>query len=289
VVGYLEARPASGKIAIPERAQRLPHPLAGFTGRTVGKVPPVGERASADQLEPTEVVDNEISSGRTESIRIAAPVDTDDQPEATLATGRNAGKSIFDHHGPFAIDTEADGGFEIARRIRLARQPHGCRYLPVDPDVDQPVEASSREYLRTVSAGRDDSDGHTGRTEYLDQPNRAREGPGSFDTKHGPEPLVFQDGHRPLAAEPGSVARISLGKSNVAIVEYVAHPIEASLAIDEEAVVIFRKGRRPVSRSRRDLLEQLVEHSRPRRLVQAGRIGEHAIQVKENGVYLAEL
>ena len=76
----------------------------------------------------------------------------------------------------------------------------------------------------------------------------------------------------------------SLGKTDPARCEKVANAVEARLSIDVERVVGVEIERAKVSPLRAVRSEILVEHLFPARGVQAGGVGDHAVEVEQDRI-----
>jgi hypothetical protein len=74
---------------------------------------------------------------------LLAVIDADHASEAAPFTGFDPNQRILEQHCARRLNAEATGGFEIQRRIRLARQPECLGVEPVDADIEMMLEPRS--------------------------------------------------------------------------------------------------------------------------------------------------
>ena len=286
VGGCLGSGSAGGEVAVAERAQRLPEPLAGRVEAVVGEHP--GVHRPPRRTGAPSSASSPRSATTTSAPRSARAVAW--PPRSTPTTSRepaapprlHPGQGVLDHRGPVRRHPQPPGGLQEQRRVGLAGQPQALGLDPVDLDIEQLAQPGRLQHGDHVAAGRHRRGPQPALPQPADERDRCGEGLGAVVAEVGDEEAVLG------VAEPADrlavrwVARVTPGQRDVPGGKEAGDAVVARPAVDVAQVVGLGESPERLTQAGRPLRQVLVEQPFPGGRVHAGGVGEHAVGVEHD-------
>src|SRR6185312_14807455 len=246
-------------------------------------------RIHACQLTPADldlaqVRDDHIGAVRFQRLGPTSPVDADDEAKPASTSSRDASSCVLDHDGSGRWCPEAPRCLEERVWSGLAAQAHRGPLAPIHDRIEQPLQTGSTQYLGGVPARGDERDLIV---ERLQAPNQGNGrwidvntvAPDLLEEKQVLAPTEAMDGAR---VRP--VGRSALRQRHPACAEKGADRVGSRPAINIGQVVLRRERRMAAKVLMGSLLQKPVKHPRPDLGVDACRVGNNAIEIKQRGV-----
>ena len=204
-----------------------------------------------------------------------------------LRPASTPGLGVLDDHGPLRNRAQSAGGFQQDGWVGLAGQPEGLGDHAVDADGKEVAESGRLQDVFAVAARRVNGRRNPGFGQLADESDRRLEY-GHADVQPLEEDLllaVAEAAHRVI----GAVGRVPLRQRNSARRQEIDHAVIAGFAVHEVPVVVVGERRVVLVVARGPPFEKVVEHGGPRRRVNGRGVGNHAVEVEDDGVVQARV
>jgi hypothetical protein len=221
---------------------------------------------------------------RRQRLRLPRPVDADDVAEVARATGLDAGERVLEHRRRSRFDTELPRRGEEGIRRRLALQALRPRGEPVDPQLEEVLEAGGLEHFLRVRARGDDRARQARLAHRLEVAHRALVRLDAVAPQEREHEVVLAVAQAVDGLGAGLVVGGAVGELDPARGEERTHAVVARLAVDVVGVVVVGERRERVACALRALAQVVVEHLLPRLRVDGRRLRQHAVEVEQAGL-----
>src|SRR6516162_7976900 len=211
--------------------------------------------------------------------------DTDHKPELPVGSGLHSRKGILDNNRPCRLNPEQVCRHQVSIRLGFACQVPRMDRVAIDLYVEEVLQFRGLQNGGAVLARGDDRD-----FEPL-MPKLIKEFNAALVRLH---PFIFDDlVDQVVLAVPKAVHRFSLwriiraslGEPDAARCQKVANAVVAGLAIHIEPIVRSDvEGTKCFACLRRTPLKILVKHLSPAGGVDAGGVGDHAVEVEQDSI-----
>ncbi len=238
----------------------------------------VGGLADHGPEQLAQVVDDDVGPHGAERLRPAHPVDADDPPEAARPARLHPRQRILEHgrHGWVGAGQLGPGQERVGRG--LASEVALLGHDPVDVPVNLIDESRRLQHVAAVGARGHHHPGQARVPTSLQIVDRPRVG------LHAPLPDQAED---EVVLAQAQRTHLVLGEVDPPGRQEVAGAVVAGLAVDVGDVVgDDLEGEEGFAGGGCPLPEVAVEHLLPRRGVDGGGAGEHAVEVEQAGSYV---
>jgi hypothetical protein len=244
----------------------------------------VGGRDPAREPHGRQVGGHPVRAGLAEGLgvaRLVAPVDSQHQAAAGLASSRHAAGRVLDEDRLVVLDAHL--AHRPAHEVGLAREVVVAQRLAVGDHVEEVEHPGHLQHVPAIAAGRDDGQAHAAALPAMHRGHRVAEGLDPVALEDLAEAVVLSQAHAPDGVPVGRIVGRSLGQGDTARGQEVADAVEARLAVDVPAVVVRGERRVVLALGVGARGEQCVERLLPGALVDARGAGDHAVHVEDHG------
>jgi hypothetical protein len=112
----------------------------------------------SDQLNFTEIPDNDVGTAGEQHLRRSPPGHADDETEVAGATGLNSRNGVVDNNGSVGPDPQHPGYFEKGVGFRFSGDPSFRRAVSIHLGLEQVLNPDGREDRLAIGARTNDGD-----------------------------------------------------------------------------------------------------------------------------------
>ena len=235
-----------------------------------------------------EVLDHDVGAVLTEGLGLVRPVDPDDEPEVTGPTGLHPREGVLEDHTPCHRHREATGRLDEGVGGGLAADAAVLDVPAVDADVELVGDPGGLDHGLAVLARRDHRGGQAELLHVVQEADRTGERRHPVGLQQDLDELVLAVPEAVDGECIGRVLRGSVGEGDRPRREEAPHPVVAGLAVEVVGVVAAQ-----VERHERLVVgigpgaQELVEHLPPRGGMEGRRVGQHSVEIEQNGAVVA--
>ena len=223
----------------------------------------------------------------TQRLRLAHPIDPNDDPEVTGVACFDTGKSVLEHRRLGGLNAKRPRGSQKGVGRGLALQPLAIDHVPVDDLLEQVEDARRHEHVPAIGARRHDRPAQAGVTGGMDVANRALVGLDALIVNQTQDEVVLAIPQAIDRVRPRGICGSPLGQVNPPRLEERTHPVVAWLAVHVAVVVRdLVEGDKMLAGLLGAPFQELVEHLLPGRRVDGGGLGQHAVHVEQAGLHV---
>ena len=235
-----------------------------------------------------ELADHHVGTAPQQIVAaLPGAIDADHQPEAAGPARGHPGLGVLDDHATAGPRAQPAGGLEQHRGIGLSGQSQLLGGDTVDPHREQLVDSRRFEHRRAVAARRVHRRAHTDGVQPAYQGHGGLEGGHSLGDPVQVQPLLAVA--QPADGVLGLVGRRAPRQRNAPGCQKVPHTVVARFTVDEMPIIGGGEGIVVLGSRAGTPVKVLVEHLRPGRLVQRRGVGDHTVEIEQDGVVVARI